>query len=217
MIDGTRLMELVRAGGPLMVFMIAASVVVLSVALERAWVIWSFRRNLRWLEDQFLPATRRGDLVEARRLAAQAAPSLREIFLGGLDRATGAAAGDPARAMLRAQKRAIGDLRSSVWVLGTAGALMPFVGLLGTVLGVMASFRQIGETGESGFAVVSAGISEALIATAAGLGVALEAVLFYNYALQNIATVGRDLALLVDEVHEHLQAAGGRDAGNQPK
>jgi biopolymer transport protein ExbB/TolQ len=66
-------------------------------------------------------------------------------------------------------------------VLATIGSIAPFVGLFGTVIGIMKSFHFIGETGAGGFAVIAAGISEALVATALGLGVAVVAVAFYNY------------------------------------
>ena len=98
-----------------------------------------------------------------------------------------------------------GRLRSGLWVLGSVGALMPFAGLLGTVLGVMAAFHDIGTSGQGGFAVVSSGISEALIATAAGLAVAIEAVLFYNVLGQIAAGIARDLNLAVDELGELLR------------
>src|SRR2546428_12393675 len=65
-------------------------------------------------------------------------------------------------------------------MLGTLGAVMPFVGLFGTVVGILGSFRQIGLTGQSGFAVVAPAISEALITTAGGIAVAVEAVILFH-------------------------------------
>ncbi|PIE88832.1 MAG: Tol-Pal system subunit TolQ, partial [Acidobacteria bacterium] len=61
------------------------------------------------------------------------------------------------------------------------GAATPFIGLFGTVWGIMASFHDIGQRGSASLAVVAPGISEALIATAAGLAVAIPAVIFYNF------------------------------------
>ena len=65
--------------------------------------------------------------------------------------------------------------------LATVGAVAPFIGLFGTVWGIMDSFRHIALMGSANLATVAPGISEALIATAAGLFVAIPAVLFYNY------------------------------------
>lgn len=71
--------------------------------------------------------------------------------------------------------------RRFIWLLGTIGSSAPFVGLFGTVVGIIKSFDSIAESGKSGFTVVAAGLSEALIATAAGIIVAVIAILFYNY------------------------------------
>src|SRR5690606_26477531 len=65
--------------------------------------------------------------------------------------------------------------KSGLWILGTLGNAAPFIGLLGTVIGIIKSFRDMAIEGSGGFAVVAAGISEALIATAAGLVVAITA------------------------------------------
>jgi len=66
-------------------------------------------------------------------------------------------------------------------IVGTIGNIAPFVGLFGTVLGIIRAFRDIGQVGAAGPAVVASGISEALIATAAGLFVAISAVVVYNF------------------------------------
>lgn len=72
------------------------------------------------------------------------------------------------------------DLKSHLWILGTVGASAPFIGLLGTVVGILRSFQDMAKTGAGGFAVVAAGISESLVATAAGITVAVVAVIAYN-------------------------------------
>ncbi len=76
--------------------------------------------------------------------------------------------------------------------LATTGSATPFIGLFGTVWGIMASFHDIGRKGSASLAVVAPGISEALVATAAGLAVAIPAVIFYNYYAQED---GEDAAL----------------------
>jgi len=72
-------------------------------------------------------------------------------------------------------------LGRSLSFLATTGSTTPFIGLFGTVWGIMASFKEIGLRGSASLAVVAPGISEALVATAAGLAVAIPAVVFYNY------------------------------------
>src|SRR5207247_3663122 len=71
-------------------------------------------------------------------------------------------------------------LKRYVWLLGTVGSLAPFIGLFGTVLGIIRAFENMDATGSGGFAVVAAGISEALIATAGGLLVGVLSIFAYS-------------------------------------
>ncbi len=72
------------------------------------------------------------------------------------------------------------ELKQNLWILGTIGSASPFVGLFGTVVGILRSFHEMARTGSGGFTVVAAGISESLIATAAGIVVAVIAVMAFN-------------------------------------
>ncbi len=85
------------------------------------------------------------------------------------------------RAIQRATAIGMMDLRRNLSGLATVGATAPFVGLLGTVLGIITAFRGMALTGSGGIGAVSAGIAEALIATAFGLFVAIPAVWAFNY------------------------------------
>jgi biopolymer transport protein ExbB len=185
----------------------ATSVLVVALAAERTVALWRFRRDLKVVDGPVLALAREGDIAGARKRCEELRTAVGAVFVAGFDRALGKVRGQAPAALVREQKRALGQLRSFVWVLGTAGAMMPFVGLFGTVIGVMGSFAAIGESGTGGFPVVSAGISEALVATAGGLFVALEAVLVYNFLQNAIARTGRDLGLVVDEVIELMAAS----------
>lgn len=77
--------------------------------------------------------------------------------------------------------------------LATTGSSAPFIGLFGTVWGIMESFRQIGVMKSASLAVVAPGIAEALIATAAGLAAAIPAVIFYNYFLSRINIISNEM------------------------
>lgn len=101
-------------------------------------------------------------------------------------------------------------LRRNLWILGTIGSSAPFVGLFGTVLGIMDSFKSIGESGKSGFTVVATGISEALIATAAGIIVAVIAVIFYNYFQTRVAQISADFRNRVEDTAELLFLSKGK-------
>jgi biopolymer transport protein ExbB/TolQ len=85
------------------------------------------------------------------------------------------------RSIQRASALTASDLKKGVPALATIGSTAPFVGLLGTVVGVIAAFQGIGQSGSAGIGAVSTGIAEALVETALGLVVAIPAVWFYNY------------------------------------
>ncbi len=192
--------------GLLVLFMIACSVLVVAVAIERLWLLWRVRGSVA-AGARVVALARAESLEEARKLLGATRGPARDVFLAGLDRALGTVPGDPVRAMAREQRRLAGAMKARTWLLATAGALMPFVGLFGTVIGVMSAFRSIGESGQGGFAIVSVGISQALVATAVGIAVALEAVVLYNF-LQNLSQgIGRRLSLLVDELVEVIDFA----------
>jgi len=83
------------------------------------------------------------------------------------------------------------------------------VGLFGTVLGIMTAFADMARTGQGGFAVVAAGISEALITTAGGIAVAIEAVVLYNFLSTHVARLVHTARHVADEFLEALEEAPG--------
>jgi biopolymer transport protein TolQ len=98
-----------------------------------------------------------------------------------------------ARSLQQAVTSERARLERGVNFLATTGSSAPFVGLFGTVWGIMESFRQIGAMKSASLAVVAPGIAEALIATAAGLAAAIPAVIFYNYLLGRINRISSEM------------------------
>ncbi|MEQ1760821.1 MAG: MotA/TolQ/ExbB proton channel family protein [Vicinamibacterales bacterium] len=97
------------------------------------------------------------------------------------------------RALLRAATAEIGKLESRLTFLATTASITPYIGLFGTVIGIMLAFFRIGQTGSTNLAVVGPGISEALIATAAGLFAAIPAVYFYNHLTTGVKGMAADM------------------------
>lgn len=97
------------------------------------------------------------------------------------------------RALRRSIQAEMTRLSRSVPFLATVGNTAPFIGLFGTVWGIMNSFQGIGQRGTASLAVVAPGISEALVATAAGLAVAIPSVMGFNYFVQKIRVVDAEL------------------------
>jgi biopolymer transport protein TolQ len=85
------------------------------------------------------------------------------------------------RALIRAATNEVTKLEHRMTFLATTASVTPFIGLFGTVVGIMIAFQRIGATGSTNLAIVAPGISEALIATAAGLFAAIPATVFYNH------------------------------------
>ena len=113
---------------------------------------------------------------------------------GGMDPATaGLEVENVSRSLSRTANDEIAILEKHVTWLATTASAAPFIGLFGTVWGIMTSFQRIGASGSANLAVVAPGISEALIATAAGIGAAIPAAIFYNYFLNQIKRIALDI------------------------
>jgi biopolymer transport protein TolQ len=115
------------------------------------------------------------ELTKINKQANELAQGSDEISLSSLDNLE--------RSMNKACNTEMTKLESALGFLATTGSASPFIGLFGTVWGIMDTFKGIGARGSATLAVVAPGISEALIATAAGLAAAIPAVIFYNYFL----------------------------------
>jgi biopolymer transport protein TolQ len=103
------------------------------------------------------------------------------------------------RALNRACGTEASKLEKALGFLATTGSACPFIGLFGTVWGIMTAFRGIGARGSATLAVVAPGISEALIATAAGLAAAIPAVIFYNYYLNKVRAITLEMDSFASE------------------
>lgn len=99
-----------------------------------------------------------------------------------------------ARALERQSQRESATLKKGLPVLATVGSTAPFVGLLGTVMGIVNAFQSMAQSGSGGLGTVSAGIAEALITTAFGLIVAIPAVMLYNYLQGWVDARGVDIS-----------------------
>jgi biopolymer transport protein ExbB len=198
--------ELVRQGGLAMYPLVVCSILSLAVICERAWILWKVVRPGHALTASVLARVSRGDLDEARMILKTAETPVAEIFRGALLR--GANGDYGLLEMDRKRQELLHGLRRHLWILATVGSLAPFIGLFGTVLGIVRSFHNMALTGQGGFAVVAAGISEALVATAAGLVVAIVALAAYNWFVTIINSFGAFLRFRIEELVQHQRDKG---------
>jgi biopolymer transport protein ExbB len=212
----------------------ACSVIVVAAALERVLALWGFAGKARAVADAVGRALFRGDLEDARAQCERSSSLAADVFLAALVALAPRAAtlaGRPApeagpdkiaAAVERERQRVNLRIRRGLWILATVGATAPFIGLFGTVVGIMSAFQQMAQTGQGGFAVVAAGISEALVTTAAGIAVAVLAVVLYNVLNTHAQKLSLQLRLLAEEYLElvkellpTLRGGAGRAAGGE--
>ncbi len=112
------------------------------------------------------------------------------------------------RAVDRSSVRTVADLRRGLGALATVGSTAPFVGLLGTVAGIITAFQAMAATGSGGLGSVSAGIAEALVTTAFGLLVAIPAVMMFNYFTYRVEEMEVDITDSASELVDFLMKEG---------
>ncbi len=112
------------------------------------------------------------------------------------------------RAVERSSLRTVNDLRRGLGALATVGSTAPFVGLLGTVAGIITAFQAMAATGSGGLGSVSAGIAEALVTTAFGLLVAIPAVMMFNYLTNRVEDMQVDITDSATELVDFFMKEG---------
>lgn len=206
-----KLYAVFKAGGFTLVAMLLCSIVAVAVAIERAIHLWSFQERARDLSDTVKRCLYRGALAEARTACERSRSPLAEVLLVGFERLRRSTKEALGAAVDRERQRVAMGLRGPLWMLGTIGATTPFLGLFGTVVGIMGAFRRIGENKQAGIEVVGPYISEALIATAVGIAVAVVALMLFNFFQARLGRLNIELRLLVEEFVEILTEPTSRE------
>ncbi|MFT3732078.1 MAG: MotA/TolQ/ExbB proton channel family protein [Hyphomicrobium sp.] len=159
--------------------LLAASVICWAMAFEKFVRVWILNREISKLEKSgqaaALPQARANSLIGAVGEAART-----EWSEAASDASTGEVRDRLEVAMRAAVKRKLKSIEQGLPFLATLGSAAPFIGLFGTVWGIMNSFTAIAQQKDTSLAVVAPGIAEALFATAVGLAAAIPAVIFYN-------------------------------------
>jgi biopolymer transport protein ExbB len=193
--------------------MIVFSTLLLAFVLERGYTFISYAG---WSQSFYLrikAAVQAGRLHEARSLCAQSKNVFARVFYVALS-STHLTRADN-EDLVQIEKEAAQEmLRKRLGLMATLSFISPLVGLLGTVLGIMQAFHDLARSGSGGANIVAAGISEALIVTAAGIMVAVPASIFYNYFTYRLRGI-------VVKMNNHAQELiillyGGEEAGDKP-
>jgi len=205
--------------GALLLMALASSAVV----LERLWAYWRSRRTSRAFAATAAQLLADGHYqAVADRASQQKSSHLARLLAAGVTTfisasRKGLSAVSPAelarREMARQREALDAELRRGMGVLASTGSVAPFVGLLGTVIGIIGAFEGIAKEGSGGLGAVSSGIAEALVVTAFGLFVAIPAVLLFNYLSGKAEQLLLALDQAASQLSDHLEAG---DAASPP-
>lgn len=205
--QGLDLIEIIHKGWLTTYPLIILSIISVTVVLERLWTLRNIGAATTRLTESLLDPIKKGqrDLALAICRQNNHSPAAR-IFLNVFDK-EGSLGLDTANVFANeAMFEETQNLKKNLWILGTVASSAPFIGLLGTVVGIIKAFESMAIAGTGGFAVVAAGISEALVATALGLAVAIVAVVFYNYFQTRITNLNGLFRIQVSKVLHNLTA-----------
>jgi biopolymer transport protein ExbB len=202
---GLDLIQIIHQGAIATYPLIIMSVISLTIIFERLWSLKNIGSLTLRITESLLEPLKKGqrDLAIAISRQNSHCPAGR-IFLSVLEKDPGARSDLANTVASEALFEETQKLRKHLWILGTVASSAPFIGLLGTVVGIIKSFESMAVAGTGGFAVVAAGISEALVATALGLGVAIIALIFYNYFQTRIATLNGLFRIQVGKILQTL-------------
>jgi biopolymer transport protein ExbB len=205
------MLEIVQAGGWLMWPIIACSVIAVAIILERLWTLQ---------EKRVLPASVANHVVELIQRDQIDAKQLQEVHQSsafGQVLAAGLSYRHAPRDLIKevvedSGRHAVHELERYLSTLGTIAAISPLLGLLGTVSGMIRSFTAITANGVPNPAVLAGGISEALIATAAGLTVAIPSLIAYRYLRGRVEAlvvrIEKESMRFIEALLHHQQRTG---------
>lgn len=198
------MLQLIKAGGVTMYPLILCSILSVAIAIER--ILYYHRRSIVKRKDFMVDIKNQLERDNIRHaitvcigMCKEADTPFANVVAAGLD------------AYSRGEKEISGNIERSIiietnmlsrftTIVGTIGSVAVYIGLLGTVLGIMKAFHNISATGTGGISVVINGISEALITTIAGLCVAVPAVIAYNYFVKRMDSFITDMELCASEI-----------------
>jgi biopolymer transport protein ExbB len=201
---GEIMLDIFISGGPVMYPLLACSIIMLTVIIERIffWISMDMCRN-KPLVDEALELCRTGDWESVRLKTKESKDYIIRILIAGILHRD--------FSMTKAMESAAADeiklMRRYNGVLDTMITVAPLLGIFGTVLGIITSFEMLGTTGIEQPQAVTAGIAQALITTAAGLGIAILSVFPYNYfnsRVENAALAIEKYATSLEIVYEKL-------------
>ncbi len=196
------LLQVLSKGGWTIGILVVLSILVVAVLIERLSFYRKAFKPLQVLLDVLSPSLGRSGFKEALENCDKVGGFLSRVARTGILARMEKA--DPTKAMEREAKLQLLELERRLPFLATIGSIAPFIGLFGTVLGIIQAFRDLSQANAGGAAVVSQGIAEALFATASGLFVAILAVFIYNMFQARLNRAAQEAEILISDISERL-------------
>jgi len=178
--------DIVVAGWPVLSILFFASIALFAIAFER----WKFFAKVNLETETFLNSVRNN--TDPQKIAAWSEKSDQPLAVITKNVFRPGSREDKERLLQRTIQSLVQKFEKGLSVLGTIASVSPFVGLLGTVIGIIRAFRAVSTTSAGGASAVALGIAEALVGTAAGLIVAIPALLAYNYFVNRLRQMTQD-------------------------
>ncbi len=206
-----------------MLVLLGMSVISWTMIIQRSKVLRAALKDANQFEDRFWATQNLSELYQEVKAQKDNISGTKEIFYSGFTefarlRRTFGSSSDSVmdgtgRAMRVAVSREVESLESSLPFLATVGSISPYIGLFGTVWGIMHAFIALGQVKQATLAMVAPGIAEALVATAMGLFAAIPAVIAYNRLSNRVSKLEHAYATFSEEFHSilHRQAISDRD------
>jgi biopolymer transport protein ExbB len=174
-------------GSPVFIVLLACSVVTLGVALERAYYFWKRRGNPDKTFSNSLTRVNDGDVAKVASECAATSHPMGSVAVAVFDGNLRLESSEERLHIALSQQKML--LEKNLGILGTMAAVAPLIGLLGTVWGIMRAFHDMAITGSAAPSVVASGVAEALVTTAAGLVIAVPAVMLYNHFRRKLSVM----------------------------
>jgi biopolymer transport protein ExbB len=213
-VEGISVLDMIHQGALVTYPLIVMSIVVITIIGERIWALRGLIAGTLQTAQSLVGKLQKGDFKTALVTAQQGKSSpAGRIFRDVISQQDGESLEYLSEVIEDRRFEEVEALKGAIWVLGTVAVSAPFIGLLGTVIGIIKSFHNMSVQGSGGFTVVAGGISEALIATALGLAVAIVAVIFYNYFHTKLERIEAVMTIASDRVLEAIRL-GRKTNGN---
>ncbi|MCH2187996.1 MotA/TolQ/ExbB proton channel family protein [Myxococcota bacterium] len=212
MFDVSRLIDLLVMGWLSNIPLAIGSIATVTIFVDRLRAFRGLEAKSRALASQVIDQLVKPDLEGARQLCRDSELPVAQMMLETL-RWENVSIEDYDRILVTLRADMGTEMRRGIWLIGTVGSLAPFVGLFGTVVGIIRAFSDLSQGSGGGFEVVASSLSEALIATALGLAVAIVALALYNYLNTRVRLLSATYARASERLVQAILYVASREGG----